>query len=100
LTCLFLAFPSMPHSHAALTTRIQRVPDPNGRTCKVSSCAQACMTVSDHLRPINPISAPDSAAPARSFITSITISRPAEACETPCDTLRHLHTLQTPREAA
>ncbi|KAH9160293.1 hypothetical protein EDB89DRAFT_2235920 [Lactarius sanguifluus] len=65
----------MPHSRAALVTRTQRVPDPGGHSYEVLRRAEACATVSDHLRPTDPIPVPDLAALARSFSIS-TPTRP------------------------
>src|SRR6266702_5517979 len=49
-----LAFPSMPHSRAALATQARRVPDRGGHTCEVTRRAEACATVSDHFQPPTP----------------------------------------------
>ncbi|KAH9051388.1 hypothetical protein EDB83DRAFT_2676497 [Lactarius deliciosus] len=70
-----IAFPSTPHSRAALATRTQRIPNPGGHSYVVLRRAEACATVSDHLRPTDPIPVPDLAALTRSFSTS-TPTRP------------------------
>ncbi len=49
-----LAFPSVPHSRAALATQARRAPDLGGHPCEVTRRAEACATVSDHFRPLNP----------------------------------------------
>ncbi|KAH8989006.1 hypothetical protein EDB86DRAFT_2005077 [Lactarius hatsudake] len=52
-----LGFPSVPHPRAALVTQARRVTDQGDRLCEVSRPAEACATVSDHLRPPDPGSA-------------------------------------------
>ena len=49
-----LAFPSVPHSCAALATQVQRVPNLGGHPCEVTRRAEACATVSDCFRPPDP----------------------------------------------
>ncbi|KAH9032528.1 hypothetical protein EDB84DRAFT_1598566 [Lactarius hengduanensis] len=61
------AFPSVPHSRAALATRTPHVPDPGGHPYQVSRCTEACATIFDHLRPTNLVPVPDLAALARGF---------------------------------
>src|SRR6266702_2640857 len=49
-----LAFPSVPHSRAALATQARHVPDRGGHPCEVTRRAEACATISDRFRPPNP----------------------------------------------
>ncbi|KAH9177520.1 hypothetical protein EDB89DRAFT_2064500 [Lactarius sanguifluus] len=60
-----LAFSSVPHLRAALVTPAQHIPDPGDNLYEVSRRAEACATISDHLRPTNPVFIPDLAALAR-----------------------------------
>src|SRR6266702_2817506 len=49
-----LTFPSVPHSLVALATQARCTPDIGGHPCKVMRCAVACVTISNHFRPLNP----------------------------------------------
>jgi len=49
------AFPSVLQSRAALATQARRVPDRDGHPCEVTRRAEACATVSDRLRPPDPV---------------------------------------------
>src|SRR6266702_1649817 len=49
--CSSSVFPSQPHSRAALATQARRVPDRGGHPCEVTRRAEACATISNHLRP-------------------------------------------------
>jgi len=49
-----LAFPSVPHLRAALATQARRVPELGGHPCEVTRRAEACATVSDCFRPLDP----------------------------------------------
>ncbi|KAH9019875.1 hypothetical protein EDB85DRAFT_2278944 [Lactarius pseudohatsudake] len=72
---------SPPQAQAALNigdliaTQTRRLPDYGGHLCEVSSCAEACTTVSDHIQATDFMFIPDHAAPARGLIRS-TLTRP------------------------
>ncbi|KAH9022529.1 hypothetical protein EDB83DRAFT_2320287 [Lactarius deliciosus] len=92
----------MPHLRAASETRTRRALNPSGHTYKVSCCAQACTTVSDHLRPTDPISIPDlapfnnnvSAIATDPPTTDLALRRPVQHLATP-HTPKTLHLLDT-----
>src|SRR6266704_4808312 len=50
-----LAFPSVPHSRAALATQARRVPDLGGHPCEATRRAEACATISDHFQSPVPV---------------------------------------------
>jgi len=49
--CSSSMFPSQLHLHVALVTQAQHVPDRGGHPCEVTRRAEACATISNHLRP-------------------------------------------------
>src|SRR6266702_7721985 len=49
-----LTFLSVPHSHAALATQAQRVPDLSSHPCEVTRHAEACATISNRFQPPDP----------------------------------------------